>query len=68
MRGIAAVLVTLTAAALATTAQGHAQAATAGRSAPPKVSIRLHFAGCDSCSVRLQHAIDGKLTVWSSKQ
>jgi hypothetical protein len=68
MRGIAAVLVTLTAAALATTAQGHAQAATADRSAPPKVSLRLHVAGCDRCSVRLQHAINGKLTVWSSKQ
>jgi hypothetical protein len=69
MRGIAAVLVTLAAAALATTAQGHADAATgSGRSAPHKVSLRLHIAGCDHCSVRLQHAINGKLKVWTSKQ
>src|SRR5262245_15016582 len=68
MRGIAAVLVTFAAAALATTAQGHAEAATGGRAASHKVSIRLHFAGCDHCSVRLQHAVTGKPEVWTSKE
>src|ERR1700761_3109956 len=68
MRGIAAVLVTLTAAALATTAQGPPQPATSGRTAPRTVSIRLHLVGCDSCSVRLQHAVDGAPKVWTSKQ
>jgi hypothetical protein len=67
-QGIAAVLVTLAAAALATTAQGHAEAATAGRSAPRTVSIRLHIGGCDHCSVQLQHAITRGPEVWTSKQ
>jgi len=66
VRGIAAVLVTLAAAALATTAQGHADAATGGRAAPHKVSIRLHVAGCDRCSVQLQHAVTGQPRVWTS--
>jgi len=68
MRGIAAVLVTIAAAALATTAQGHAEAATPGRSAPHQVSVRLHVAGCDHCSVRLQHAVTGAPKVWTSKE
>jgi len=58
----------MAAVALATTAQGDAHATTTERSAPAKVSITLHIAGCDHCSVRLQHAVDGRLTVWSSKQ
>jgi hypothetical protein len=69
-RGIAALLTTLVAAALATTAQGEAHGATADTAdrAPRTVSVRLHFAGCDHCSVQLQHAVNGKLKVWTSKR
>jgi hypothetical protein len=70
-RGIAALLTTMAAVALATTAQGDAHANTTtdtGRSAPAKVSIRLHIAGCDHCQVQLQHAITRGPKVWTSKQ
>ncbi len=69
VRGIAAVLATLVAATLATTAQGDAHAATGGSGAakPAMTALHLHFTGCDSCSVQLQQAINGKLHVWTSK-
>jgi hypothetical protein len=69
VRGIAAVLATLTAAALATTGQGEARAATsdAGAGKAAQTTVRLHFSGCDSCSVQLQQAVNGKLHVWTSK-
>jgi hypothetical protein len=67
---MAAVLATITAAALATTAQGDAHAATgdAGAGKAARTTVRLHFTGCDSCSVQLQHAVNGKLNVWTSKE
>lgn len=67
-RGIAAVLVTLAAAALATTAQSeaHATSGDAGAGKPARTTLRLHFTGCDSCSVQLQQAVNGKLKVWTS--
>ncbi|HEX4473029.1 MAG TPA: hypothetical protein VH085_13745 [Nocardioides sp.] len=69
LRGIAAVLATLTAAALATTAQGDAHAATgeAATSAPTHTTVRIHVTGCDSCTVQLQHAVNGQLHVWTSR-
>ncbi|HET7066179.1 MAG TPA: hypothetical protein VFI21_01105 [Nocardioides sp.] len=69
VRGIVAVLATLAAATLATTAQDQAHAATdngAGASAA-RTTLRLHFTGCDRCSVQLQHAVNGKPHVWTSK-
>ena len=69
-RGIAAVLATLLAATLATTAQGDAHAATgeSGGSKPATTRLRLHVTGCDRCSVQLQHAVSGQPKVWTSKQ
>ena len=71
-RGIAAVLATLLAAALATTAQGEAHAATssagAGAQRAARTALHLHVTGCDRCTVQLQHAVNGKLHVWTSKQ
>jgi hypothetical protein len=70
VHGIAAVLAMLLAATLATTAQGdaHAAAGGSGASKPATTTLRLHFTGCDRCSVQLQHAVNGKLHVWTSKQ
>jgi hypothetical protein len=78
VRGIAAVLATIAAATLATTAQGEAHAATDGTDAAthagsgatghPHTTLRLHVAGCDRCTVQLQHAISGKPHVWTSKE
>jgi hypothetical protein len=68
-RGIAAILATLAAAALATTtAPGDADAATGivRSSTPAKTTLHLHIAGCDRCSVQLQHAVRGKPHVWTS--
>jgi hypothetical protein len=69
MRGIVAVLATLAAATLATTAQGDAHAATDGGAAkaPARTALRLHFTGCDHCTVQLQQALNGRLNVWTSK-
>jgi len=72
VRGIVAVLATLAAATLATTAQGDAHAATgdggrSGAAKPATTTLHLHFTGCDSCSVQLQHAVNGTLHVWTSK-
>lgn len=71
---VAAVVVTLAAAALATTAQGDAHAASAsartGSAAaakPAHTHMILHFTGCDRCTVAAQQAINGKLHVWTSR-
>jgi hypothetical protein len=68
VRGIAAVLATLTAATLATTAQGDAHAATGaaggGAQKAARTSLHIHVTGCDSCSVQLYQAIDGRPSVW----
>jgi hypothetical protein len=69
-RGIAAILATLVAATLATTAQNDAHAATGSGGAaaqkPAKTRLHIHVTGCDRCSLQLQHAVNGKQTVWSS--
>ncbi|HEX4686130.1 MAG TPA: hypothetical protein VH228_05070 [Nocardioides sp.] len=71
VRGIAAVLATLTAATLATTAQDRAQAATEPEGAAhqqARTTLHLHVTGCDSCSVQLYQAIDGRPFVWHSAE
>ena len=75
VRGIAAVLATLAAATLATTAQSDAHAAPGaiasggtGAATPARTSLHLHITGCDHCTVQLQHAVNGKPTVWTSKE
>lgn len=70
-RGVAAILATLAATALASTAApGDAQAVTQGAraSTPPTTTLRLHITGCDRCSVQLQHAVTGNTYVWTSKK
>jgi hypothetical protein len=70
-RGIAAVLATLAATALASTAApGDAHALTDGAraSTPARTTLRLHITGCDHCSVQLQHAVTGSPSVWTSKK
>jgi hypothetical protein len=71
IRGIVAVLTAVAGAALATTAQGDADAS----SAPPAARtsgashvthLRLHVTGCERCSVQLQQAVTGRPTVWQS--
>jgi hypothetical protein len=71
VRGVAAVLVTLVAAGVATLAQGDAQAASPGgtgehQKAPAVTRLHLHVTGCDRCSIQLQQAIDGRPAVWQS--
>lgn len=69
-RGIAAVLATIVAATLATTAQNDAHAATGSGGAAAqktaKTRLHIHVTGCDRCSIQLQHAVTGKQNVWSS--
>jgi len=71
VRGTVAILATLAAATLATTAQNDAHAATgsagSGADKPAKTTLRLHITGCDRCSVQLQHAVTGRPHVWTSK-
>jgi hypothetical protein len=68
VRGIAALLATVTAAALATTAQDEAHAAgAAAASKPTQTTVRLHVTGCDRCTVQLQHAVNGEPHVWTSR-
>ncbi|HEY3531446.1 MAG TPA: hypothetical protein VGK78_20045 [Nocardioides sp.] len=69
--GVAAVLATLAATMLATTAQNDAHAAT-GSAAPAarqsaRTALHIHVTGCDRCSVQLQQAIHGRGTVWQSR-
>jgi hypothetical protein len=75
VRRTVAVVATLAAAALSTTAQGEAHAdsgthaatgAEASSKAPAKTTLHLHFKGCDRCSVQLQHAVTGRPHVWTS--
>jgi hypothetical protein len=69
--GFTAVLATLVASALATTAQGDAHASTGAPVAPAvarsaRTTLRLDVAGCSRCHVQLQHAINGVEHVWTS--
>lgn len=75
VRRVAAVLTTVAAAVLATTAQNGAHAATAPQAgtgpaassaAPATTALHLHVTGCDSCTIRLVHAISGQPKVWTS--
>jgi hypothetical protein len=71
---VAAVIVTLAAAVLATTAQGDAHAASAApaqtassaAATPARTHLILHFTGCDRCVVAAQHAVNGQEHVWTS--
>ncbi len=69
VRRTVAVVATLAAAALSTTAQGEAHAADGGAraSTPAKTTVHLHITGCDRCSVQLQHAVTGNPHVWTSR-
>ena len=70
LRRVAAIVLTLAAAALATTAQNDAHAATApssARAGVPHTRLDVHVAGCPRCTVTLQQAVEGRLTVWTSK-
>jgi hypothetical protein len=69
LRRVVAVVLTLVAAALATTAQNDAHAASAhpARAGTPYTRLHVHVTGCDRCSVTLQHAVSGRLFVWTSK-
>jgi hypothetical protein len=77
VRRMAAVVVTLVAAALATTAQGEAHAASDGGSnggaderaarAVATTGLRIHVTGCNRCTLTLQHAVTGQPKVWTSK-
>ena len=71
-RGIAAVLTTLAAAALATTvsSDAHAMGARVAPSAtssarPAHTRLVLHVTGCDRCSIAPQHAVNGSPHVWT---
>jgi hypothetical protein len=70
VRGIGAVLATLAAATLATTAQNDAHAATGSAGADAHRSshttLHIHITGCDSCSLQLYQAINGRPFVWHS--
>jgi hypothetical protein len=69
-RRIAAVVMTLAAAVLATAAQNDAHASappTEARAGVPHTTLHVHVTGCDRCSVTLQHAVSGAPRVWTSK-
>ncbi|MBO0845129.1 MAG: hypothetical protein J2P22_06905 [Nocardioides sp.] len=69
-RGLAAILATIAAVTLATTAQNDAHAATgsAGAAAhkPARTTLHIHVTGCDRCSVQLQQAVNGRPGVWQT--
>ena len=70
LRRVAAIVLTLAAAALATTAQNDAHASSPpdrARAGTPHTRLHLHVTGCDRCSITLQHAVSGKQSVWTSK-
>ncbi len=64
LRRVAAIVLTLAAAALATTAQNDAHASSplsrAG-AGTPHTRLHLHVTGCDRCSITLQQAVEGRL-------
>ena len=69
LRRVAAIVLTLAAAALATTAQNDAHASTPvarGGAGTPHIRLHLHVTGCDRCSITLQHAVNGNPHVWTS--
>jgi hypothetical protein len=68
-RRLVAVLLTLAATCLATTAQSgsaHAADAPLPLAGPHLTVLTLHVTGCDRCSVTLQHAVSGRPHVWTS--
>jgi hypothetical protein len=73
VRRVAAVVTTLAAVMLATTAQNDAHAATASGEAgvqhakPVTTDLHVHITGCDTCTLTLQHAITDDPHVWTSK-
>ena len=70
LRRVAAIVLTLAAAALATTAQNDAHASSPlsrTGAGTPHTRLHLHVTGCDRCSVTLQQAVEGRLDVWTSK-
>jgi hypothetical protein len=69
-QGLAAIVATVLAATMATTAQGDAHAATASQRAakPATTKVHVHVKGCDRCTIQLQHAVNGTLKVWTSKE
>lgn len=70
LRRAAAIVLTLAAAALATTAQTDAHAASStspARASTPHTRLHVHVAGCDRCSIALQQAVSGHLRAWTSK-
>jgi len=71
VRRVSAVLVTLAAVALATTARGEAHAVTdkgSNGGACTHATTRLHLrvTGCNRCTISLQHAVSGNPNVWTS--
>jgi hypothetical protein len=73
VRRVAAVVVTLAATVLATTAQNDAHGATSAAEAatvvpakPTTTHLHLHVAGCDTCRITLQRAVTGVRHVWTS--
>jgi hypothetical protein len=69
VRRLAAVVVTLAAAALATTAQDQAHASAPRdevRASIPHTRLHVRITGCDRCSIGLQHAVSGQPKVWTS--
>ena len=74
VRRVAAVVTTLAAAVLATTAQSaHAGPTPEGGTpraaavSPGVTHLHLHVAGCDTCRITLQRAVTGNPDVWSSR-
>ena len=70
LRRVAAIVLTLAAAALATTAQNDAHASSPlnrAHAGTPQTRLHLHVTGCDRCSITLQHAVSGKPHVWTSR-
>ncbi len=66
-RRLAAVVMTLAAMGLASTAQpAQAHAAVPDQRAVRSTSLRLHITGCDHCTVQLQQALVHPTTVWTS--
>src|SRR5580765_1193688 len=66
---MAAIVLTLAAAGLATTAQTDAHAASPvgdARAGMPHTRLHVHVTGCDRCTVTLQHAVSGQPNVWTS--
>ena len=72
VRRTVAVVATLAAAALSTTAQGDAHAAAGATKGDAqqaaRTTLHIHVTGCDHCSMQLHQAIEGRLSVWESAE